>query len=66
MIFSMITVDSATAYNHYSTLGTGTNELGNDNGAHTKLYSGQVEGAFGLFDNSMMSILYFIMAQNIQ
>ena len=49
----MITVDSAPADNHESTLGTGTNDLGNDTRAHTTLYSGQVEGACGLFDNSI-------------
>ena len=53
MIFSMITVDSTTADNHESTLGAATNDLGNDTGAHTNLYSGQVEGAFGLFGNSI-------------
>ena len=51
MIFLMIIVDSVTDDNHESTLGTGT-ILGNDTGAHTNLYSGQVEGAFGLFGNS--------------
>ena len=50
--FTMITVDSAPADNHESTLGTGTNDLGNDTRAHTTLYSGQVEGACGLFGNS--------------
>ena len=48
----MITVDSAPADNHESTLGTGTNDLGNDTRAHATLYSGQVEGACGLFGNS--------------
>ena len=43
--FTMITVDSAPADNHESTLGTGTNDLGDDTRAHTTLYSGQVEGA---------------------
>ena len=47
--FSMITVDSTTADNHESNLGTGTNDFGNDTRAHTNLYSCQVEGAFGLF-----------------
>ena len=51
--FSMITVDSAPADNHESTLGTGTNDLGNDTRDHTTLYSGQVEGACGLFGNSI-------------
>ena len=51
--FLMITVDSAPADNHESTLGTGTNDLGNDTRAHTTLYSGQVEGACGLFGNSI-------------
>ena len=50
--FTMITVDPAPADNHESTLGTGTNDLGNDTRAHTALYSGQVEGACGLFGNS--------------
>ena len=51
--FSMITVDSAPADNHKSTLGTGTNDLKNDTRAHTALYSGQVEEACGLFGNSI-------------
>ena len=42
--FSMITVDSATGNNHESTLGTDTNDLGNDTRAHTALYSGQGGG----------------------
>ena len=50
---SMITVDSTTADNNGSTLGTGINDFGDDTGAHTHLYSGQVEGAFGLFSNSI-------------
>ena len=50
--FTMITVDSAPADNRESTLGTGTNDLGNDTRAHTTLYSGHVEGACGLFGNS--------------
>ena len=50
--FTMITVDSAPADNHESTLGTGTNDLGNDTSAHATSYSGQVEGACGLFGNS--------------
>ena len=50
--FTMITVDSAPADNHKSTLGTGTKDLGNDTRTHTTLYSGQVEGACGLFGNS--------------
>ena len=49
----MITVDSAPADNHKSTMGTGTNDLGNDTRAFTTLYSGQVEGACGLFGNSI-------------
>ena len=49
--FTMITVDSAPADNHESTLGTGTNDLGDDTRAHTTLY--QVEGACGLFGNSI-------------
>ena len=51
--FSVITVDPAPADNHESTLGTGTNDLGNDTRAHTTLYSDQVEGASGLFGNSI-------------
>ena len=50
--FPMITVDFAPAENHKCTLGTGTNDLGNDTRAHTTSYSGQVEGACGLFGNS--------------
>ena len=53
--FSMITVNSAPADNHESTLGTGTNGLGNDTRAHSTLYSGQGEGACGLFGNSIDS-----------
>ena len=48
----MITVDSAPADSHESTLGTGTNDLGNDTRAHTTSYSGQIEEACGLFGNS--------------
>ena len=33
--FTMITVDSAPTDNHESTLGTGTDDLGNDTRAHT-------------------------------
>ena len=51
--FSMITVDSTTAVNHESTWSTGTNYLWNYTMAHTNLYSGQVEGTFGLFGNSI-------------
>ena len=51
--FSMITKDSAPAHNKGHTLGTGTNDLGNDTRAHATLYSGQVEGACGLFGNSI-------------
>ena len=51
--FSMITIDSATTYIHDCTLGDGTNDLEDDTGAHINLYSGQVEGAFGLFGNSI-------------
>ena len=50
--FTMLAVDSTPADNHESTLGTGTNDLGNDTRAHTTLYSGQVEEACGLFGNS--------------
>ena len=49
----MITVDSSTVDNHKSTLGTSINDLGKDTRAHTNLYSGQVEGPFGLFGNSI-------------
>ena len=48
----MITVDSAPADYHESTLVTGTNDLGNDTRAHTTSYSGQVEGTCGLFGNT--------------
>ena len=51
--FSMITVDSAPADKHESTLGTGTNDLEDDTRAHTTLYSGQVEGACELCGNSI-------------
>ena len=51
--FSIITVDSAPADNHESTLGTGTNGFGNDTRAHKTLYSGQVGGACGLIGNSI-------------
>ena len=51
--FTMITVDSTPADIHESTLGTGTNDLGNVTRAHTTLYSGPVEGACGLFGNSI-------------
>ena len=51
--FTMITVDSAPADNHESTLGPNTNDLGNGTRVHTTLYSGQVEGACGLFGNSI-------------
>ena len=50
--FTMITVYYAPANIHESTLGTGTNDSGNDTRAHTTLYSGQVEGACGLCGNS--------------
>ena len=49
----MITVVSAPADNHENTLGTGTNDLGNDTRAHTTLYSGWVERACGLLGNSI-------------
>ena len=51
--FSMIRVDSSTADNHESTLGTGTNDLENDTRAHTTLFSGHVREACGLFGNSI-------------
>ena len=51
--FSVMTIVSATADNHGSTLVTHTKDLDNDTGAHTNLYSGQVEGAFELFGNSI-------------
>ena len=51
--FLMMTIVFNTAGNHESTLGTGTNDLENAIGVHTNLYSGQVEGAFGLFGNSI-------------
>ena len=40
--FSILTIDSTTADNQVSTLGTGTNDLENDAGAYTNLCSGQV------------------------
>ena len=46
-----IQLASIKADNNESTLGTGTNDLGDDTGAQTDLYSGQVERAFELFDN---------------
>ena len=49
--FLMITVDSTTVDDHESTLGTGTNDFRKDTRAHTN--SGQMEGAFGLFGNSI-------------
>ena len=49
--FSMITVESAPADNHKNTLGTGTNDSGNDTRSHITLYSGQVEGVCGLCGN---------------
>ena len=54
--FSMLTVDSTTAVNNESTLGTGTKDLGNYTLPHTNLYSGQVERAFGLLGNSINTI----------
>ena len=51
--FSMITVDSITADNHEGTLGTGTNDLGNDTRAHTTLNIWPSKGSFGLFGNSI-------------
>ena len=51
--FSMITVNSAPADNHESTLGIVTNDLGNDTRALITLYCGQVEGACGFFGNSI-------------
>ena len=53
--FVIITIDSTTADNHESTFVIGTNDLENDTGAHTNLYSSQVEGAFGWFGNSIDS-----------
>ena len=52
----MITVGCTPANNHESTLGTGSNDLGNDTRAHTTLCSGQVEGACGLFGNSIDTV----------
>ena len=49
--FSMVTIHSILADNHESTLGTGINDLEKDTGAHTNLYSGQVEEAFGFLGN---------------
>ena len=50
---SLVKIDSTTVENYDSTLGTGTNDLRNDTGAHTNLYSGQLEGAFALCGNSI-------------
>ena len=52
MLF-IITIVSTTTDNHESTLGTGTNDLENDTGAHRYLYSCQVERASGLSGNSI-------------
>ena len=49
----MSTEDSAPADNYESTLVTVTNDLGNNTWANTTLYSDQVEGACGLFGNSI-------------
>ena len=49
---SMLIIDSGTADNHESTLGTGTNYLENDTGDNTHLNSGHVGRVFGLFGNS--------------
>ena len=49
----MVTIDSNTVDNHDNILGTGINDLENDTGTHTNLYPGQVQGAFGLFGNSI-------------
>ena len=46
-------MDSTTADNHKSTLGTGSNDLENDTGAYTNPYCGQVEDAFWMFGNSI-------------
>ena len=46
--FSVLIIDSTTADNHASTLGTGTNDLEKDTGAYTNLYYGQVQETFGL------------------
>ena len=45
----MLTIDYSTTPNYESALGTGTNELENDTGAYTNLYSGQIEGALEWF-----------------
>ena len=55
--FSMKTIDSITADNHESTLGSGTNDWENDAEAYTNLYSGQVEGAFGMFSSSLVVLI---------
>ena len=48
-----MTIDSSKGNNWEGSLGNGTNDLENDTGVHTNLYSGQVAGAFGLFGNSI-------------
>ena len=42
---SMFTIDSTTIHSLGSTLGMDTNDMENDTGAYTTLYSGQVEEA---------------------
>ena len=54
--FSMITTDSITDDNHEITLGTGINDFEIYTGAHTNVYSGQVEGASGLFGDPINTV----------
>ena len=49
--FSVLIIDLTTADNTESTRGTGTNDVENDNGVNTDLYSGQVASICGLFGN---------------
>ena len=51
--FSILKIDSTTAYIHESTMSTGLMIWRMILGAHTSLYSGQVEGMFGLFNSSI-------------
>ena len=50
---SATTIDSTTTEYHESILGTDINDLEDDSGPHTNLYSGKAERAFGLLGNSI-------------
>ena len=52
----ILTIDSTTTDNHQGTLGIGTSNLDNSTRAYKKLYSDQVEEAFGLFGNSIDTV----------